>query len=49
MVGKNERSPSNLTTNGQGSMLTSASEVADRWYQFLSKKFSATPAEQGRK
>ena len=45
LAGKKRRPPKNLTTDGQGSMLQSATDVAKRWYDFLSKKFSATDAE----
>ena len=48
LAGKNERPPSNLVTDGQGNMLTSAADVAARWYQFLHDKFAATVVEQGR-
>ena len=34
--------PNNLITNGQGSMLTSAQEVANRWFTFLTSKFVVT-------
>ena len=34
--------PNNLITNGQGNMLTSAQEVANRWFTFLTSKFVVT-------
>ena len=45
LKGKSEKPPSNLTTNGQGSLLCIAEEVTDRWLRFLSKKFEPTTAE----
>ena len=45
LAGKKQRPPKNLTSDGQGSMLQSAADVAQRWYDFLSKKFAATEAE----
>ena len=48
LKGKAEKPPANLTTDGQGSMLRNAEDVADRWYNFLSKKFVATELETQR-
>ena len=48
LAGKRQKPPPNLTTNGKGSTLDSAIDVAEQWYTFLSKKFAATTAEQGR-
>ena len=48
LANKSEKPPRNLTTDGQGNLLTSAADVANRWQRFLSNKFAATPAEQGR-
>ena len=48
LAGKQQRPPKNLTSNGQGKLLRSATEVAARWYDFLSDKFAATPAERSR-
>ena len=45
LAGKKQRPPKNLTTDGQGNMLQSAADVAQRWFDFLSKKFAATKAE----
>ena len=42
---RQQRPPKNLTTNGKGKLLGSAAEVAQRWFTFLSKKFSPTDAE----
>ena len=46
MEGKKEKPPKNLTTNKQGQLLTSATEVAAAWFHFLKEKFRATDAEQ---
>ena len=46
LKGKSEKPPKNLTTNGQGKVLSCAEEVATRWYQFLSKKFDKTVKEK---
>ena len=48
LSGERKSPPKNLTTNGQGKMLTSAQEVASRWYTFLSAKFAATEREAKR-
>ena len=48
MEGKPGKPAKNLTEDEQGNMLKDASAVASRWYNFLSKKFSATVEEQGR-
>ena len=45
LKGKGEKPAKNLTTNGQGEMLSCADDVAKRWYGFLSEKFSATEKE----
>ena len=48
LKGKSEKPPSNLTTDGQGSLLCSADDIAQRWFHFLSKKFEPTEAETAR-
>ena len=48
LKGKSEKPPKNLTTDGNGRLLQGAAEVADRWFRFLSKKFSATEREAQR-
>ena len=48
LKGKPGKPPANLTTDGQGNPLCSADDVADRWYHFLSNKFSATEHEEAR-
>jgi hypothetical protein len=45
---KNEKPPSNLTKDSAGNTLGCAKEVAEVWFKFLSKKFSATQAEADR-
>ena len=45
LSGKKQKPSKNLTTDGQGHILSDAKEVAARWYDFLSKKFAATKAE----
>ena len=42
---KQQRPPKNLTTDGQGSMLRSATDVVKRWCDFLSENFVTTQAE----
>ena len=44
-----QKPPSNLTTDGQGHVLSDAKEVAKRWYDFLLKKFAATKDEVERR
>ena len=46
LKGKSEKPPTNLTTDGQGSILCNAVEVADRWCGFLTSKFAATEKEE---
>ena len=48
MEGKPGKPSKNLTTDGKGNLLVDATAVANRWFTFLKKKFSATTAEQGR-
>ena len=48
LASKSEAPPRNLVTDGQGNMLGCATDVANRWYNFLKNKFAATQAEQGR-
>ena len=48
LKGKSEQPPKNLSTDGNGSILRSADEVANRWFQFLSKKFDKTHTEKER-
>ena len=48
LKGKPEKPPANLTTDGNDSMLQDADAVADRWYQFLAKKFRVTEEESQR-
>ena len=45
---KRQKPAKNLTTDGQGTILGSAQEVATRWFGFLSKKFAATELEINR-
>ena len=45
LTGKGKRSPKNLTTDGQDSLLCSASDVEKRWYDFLSVKFVTTETQ----
>ena len=45
---KQSRPPTNLTTDKDGNTLKSAEETASVWHQFLTRKFAATEAEQGR-
>ena len=45
---KQNKPPTNLNTDSNGNILQSAEDVAATWYQFLKKKFAATPTEQGR-
>ena len=46
LAGGRQKPPKNLTTDGQGGMLSSAKDVASRWYGFLTNKFAATTAER---
>ena len=48
LAGKHKQPPKRLTTDGKGNLLTSAKEVASRWYGFLRDKFAATRQEQDR-
>ena len=45
---KQSRPPTNLTVDKNGKALKSAEEVAAVWHRFLTNKFAATVAEQGR-
>ena len=46
MEGKPGKPAKNLTEDEDGNMLSDATAVAARWFSFLTKKFSATDAEQ---
>ena len=48
MEGRPKKPEKNLTEDEDGNMLKDAAAVAARWFSFLSEKFSATEAEQGR-
>ena len=45
---KQAKPPSNINTDEQGNTLKCAEDTAAVWHRFLSKKFAATTAEQGR-
>ena len=48
LAGKQGKPARNLVTNGQGTPLQNAKEVAARWYLFLSNKFAVTEKGKGR-
>ena len=49
LSGKVDKTPAvDLQVNKQGAPISCAKERAAAWFNFLQKKFSATPAEQGR-
>ena len=43
---KSEKPPSNLATDSTGNTLGCATDVAEAWFKFLSKKFAATEIER---
>ena len=45
---KQDKPPTNLTTDSSGNMLKCAEDVAATWHQFLQAKFAATAAERAR-
>ena len=45
LAAKTEKPQKNLIINQQGELLTSAEDVAEEWFKFLSKKFAATPEQ----
>ena len=43
-----KKPPTDINVNAQGSLISSAEERADTWYEFLKNKFAAIKAEQAR-
>ena len=48
LIRKSKPPPQGITTDGQGKILHSAKEAADRWLNFLKSKFAATTRESTR-
>ena len=48
LIRKPKPPPKNISTDGNGKILESAKEAADRWHNFLRIKFAATPRESSR-